>query len=71
MARGLKRPEFPKRYLGKFLLPKLACSPACDFTPADVGIDTLNVALKRVPHGLAHFTLPLNAGAPSHPSSRD
>lgn len=35
-ARGLKHPEVPKRYLEKYLLPRLGRQPACDITPADV-----------------------------------
>jgi integrase len=35
-ARGLKHPAVPRRYLDKYLLPKLGRLPACDITPADV-----------------------------------
>jgi hypothetical protein len=35
-ARGLKHPAVPRRYLDKYLLPKLGRLPACDISPADV-----------------------------------
>jgi hypothetical protein len=35
-ARGLKHPAVPRRYLDKYLLPKLGRFAAGDITPADI-----------------------------------
>jgi hypothetical protein len=37
-ARGLKHPAVPRRYLDKYLLPKLGRLPACEITPADLAL---------------------------------
>ena len=34
--RGLKHPAVPRRYLDKYLLPKLGRLPASDITPSDI-----------------------------------
>ena len=36
VARGLKHPSVPRRYLDKYLLPKLGRTAAVDVTPADI-----------------------------------
>lgn len=35
-ARGLKHPAVPRRYLDKYLLPKLGVQPASEITPSDI-----------------------------------
>ena len=57
-ARGLKHPEVPKRYLDKYLLPKLGRSPAFDITPADVArlLDEIKGHAPTAANDLQRFT---------------
>jgi integrase len=57
-ARGLKHPGVPRRYLDKYLLPKLGRLPASDITPADVArlLDELKGRAPTAANDLLRFT---------------
>jgi integrase len=57
-ARGLKHPAVPRRYLDKYLLPKLGRVPASDITPADVArlLDELKGRAPTAANDLLRFT---------------
>lgn len=57
-ARGLKHPAVPRRYLDKYLLPKLGRFPACDITPADVAhmLDEIKGRAPTAANDLLRFT---------------
>ena len=57
-ARGLKHPEVPKRYLDKYLLPKLERHPASDDTPADIArlLDEIKARAPTAANDLLRFT---------------
>jgi integrase len=57
-ARGLKHPGVPRRYLDKYLLPKLGRSAARDITPADVArlLDELKGRAPTAANDLLRFT---------------
>lgn len=48
-ARGLKHPGVPRRYLDKYLLPKLGVLPASEITPSDIA-RLLDGIKARAPH---------------------
>jgi integrase len=57
-ARGLKHPAVPRRYLDKYLLPKLGRLPASDITPADVArvLDEIKGRAPTAANDLLRFT---------------
>lgn len=57
-ARGLKHPGVPKRYLDKYLVPKLGRLAARDITPADVArvLDNLKGRAPTAANDLLRFT---------------
>jgi transposase-like protein len=57
-ARELKHPAVPRRYLDRYLLPKLGRFPASDITPADVArlLDELKVRAPTAANDLLRFT---------------
>ncbi len=57
-ARGLKHPAVPRRYLDKYLLPKLGRLPACDISPADVArmLDEIKGRAPTAANDLLRFT---------------
>jgi integrase len=57
-GRKLKYPDVPKRYIDKYLLPKLGRYPACDVTAADVArlLDALKVRAPTSANDLLRFT---------------
>ncbi len=57
-ARGVKHPAVPRRYLDKYLLPKLSRLPASDITPADVArlLDELKGRAPTAANDLLRFT---------------
>lgn len=57
-ARGLKHPAVPRRYLDKYLLPKLGRFAASDITPADVAqlLDDLKGRAPTAANDLLRFT---------------
>jgi integrase len=57
-ARGLKHPAVPRRYLDKYLLPKLGRFPASDITPADVArlLDEIKGRAPTAANDLLRFT---------------
>lgn len=57
-ARGLKHPEVPKRYLDKYLLPRLGRQPACDITPVDIArlLDEIKGRAPTAANDLLRFT---------------
>lgn len=57
-ARGLKHPAVPRRYLDKYLLPKLGRFTASDITPADVAcvLDDLKGRAPTAANDLLRFT---------------
>ena len=57
-ARGLKHPAVPRRYLDKYLLPKLGRLAASDVTPADVArvLDELKGRAPTAANDLLRFT---------------
>jgi integrase len=57
-AREIKHPAVPRRYLDKYLLPKLGRFPARDITPADVArlLDDLKVRAPTAANDLLRFT---------------
>ncbi len=57
-ARGLKHPAVPRRYLDKYLLPKLGRFAASDITPADVAqlLDDLKGRSPTAANDLLRFT---------------
>lgn len=57
-ARGLKHPAVPRRYLDKYLLPKLGRVAASDITPADVArvLDELKGRAPTAANDLLRFT---------------
>lgn len=57
-ARGLKHPGVPRRYLDKYLLPKLGRFAASDITPADVArlLDDLKERAPTAANDLLRFT---------------
>lgn len=57
-ARGLKHPAVPRRYLDKYLLPKLGRFAASDITPADVArlLDELKERAPTAANDLLRFT---------------
>lgn len=56
-ARGLKHPAVPRRYLDKYLLPKLGRVPASDVTPSDVArlLDDVKVRAPTAANDLLRF----------------
>jgi integrase len=56
-ARGLKHPAVPRRYLDKYLLPKLGRLPASDVTPSDVArlLDDVKVRAPTAANDLLRF----------------
>ena len=56
-ARGLKHPAVPRRYLDKYLLPKLGRFPASDVTPSDVArlLDDVKVRAPTAANDLLRF----------------
>jgi integrase len=56
-ARGLKHPAVPRRYLDKYLLPKLGRMPASDVTPSDVArlLDDVKVRAPTAANDLLRF----------------
>jgi integrase len=57
-ARGLKHPAVPRRYLDKYLLPKLGRLPASDITPSDIArvLDELKGRAPTAANDLLRFT---------------
>jgi integrase len=57
-ARGLKHPAVPRRYLDKYLLPKLGRLAASDVTPADVArvLDEIKGRAPTAANDLLRFT---------------
>ncbi len=57
-ARGLRHPGVPRRYLDKYLLPKLGRLPACEITPADVArmLDEIKGRAPTAANDLLRFT---------------
>jgi integrase len=57
-GRRLKYPDVPKRYLDKYLLPKLGRYPACEVTAGDVAhlLDELKVRAPTSANDLLRFT---------------
>lgn len=57
-ARGLKHPAVPRRYLDKYLLPKLGRLSACEITPADVArmLDEIKGRAPTAANDLLRFT---------------
>ena len=57
-ARGLKHPAVPRRYLDKYLLPKLGRFPASEITPADVArmLDEIKGRAPTAANDLLRFT---------------
>ncbi len=57
-ARGLKHPGVPRRYLDKYLLPKLGRLAASDITPADIArvLDDLKGRAPTAANDLLRFT---------------
>jgi hypothetical protein len=57
-ARGLKHPAVPRRYLDKYLLPKLGRLPACEITPAEVArmLDEIKGRAPTAANDLLRFT---------------
>jgi integrase len=57
-GRKLKYPDVPKRYLDKYLLPKLGRYPACEVTAGDVArlLDDLKVRAPTSANDLLRFT---------------
>jgi integrase len=57
-TRGLKHPGVPRRYLDKYLLPKLGRSAARDITPADVArlLDEVKERAPTAANDLLRFT---------------
>ena len=66
-ARGLKHPAVPRRYLDKYLVPKLGRFAARDITPADIArvLDDLKARAPTAANDLLRFTRRIFAfGAP-------
>ncbi len=57
-ARGLKHPSVPRRYLDKYLLPKLGRFPASDISPADIArlLDDIKGRAPTAANDLLRFT---------------
>ena len=57
-ARGLKHPAVPRRYLDRYLLPKLGRLPASDITPSDIArlLDELKGRAPTAANDLLRFT---------------
>ncbi len=57
-ARGLKHPTVPRRYLDRYLLPKLGRLPASDITPSDIArlLDELKGRAPTAANDLLRFT---------------
>ncbi len=57
-ARGLKHPAVPRRYLDKYLLPKLGRLPASDITPSDIArlLDGIKGRAPTAANDLLRFT---------------
>jgi integrase len=57
-ARGLKHPAVPRRYLDKYLVPKLGRLPACEIAPADVArmLDEIKGRAPTAANDLLRFT---------------
>ena len=57
-ARGLKHPGVPRRYLDKYLLPKLGALPASEITPSDIArlLDDIKARAPTAANDLLRFT---------------
>ncbi len=57
-ARGLKHPAVPRRYLDKYLLPKLGVQPASEITPSDIArlLDGIKARAPTAANDLLRFT---------------
>lgn len=57
-VRGLKHPAVPRRYLDKYLLPKLGALPACEITPSDIArlLDGIKSRAPSAANDLLRFT---------------
>ncbi len=57
-ARGLKYPTVPRRYLDKYLLPKLGALPASEITPSDIArlLDGIKARVPTAANDLLRFT---------------
>lgn len=57
-ARGLKHPAVPRRYLDKYLLPRLGVLPASEITPSDIArlLDGIKARAPTAANDLLRFT---------------